>query len=240
MEPDAGKSTTTSDESALSCCVCFNNFEASGDRTKMHAFECGRLRHATCLACDRTLWHRWDDTCPTCRAPRDVVAGHRLHGQRQIVPGGGGNLLFGGWGGTAAAAIFFPTDTSGFDSASAFEAVDLASAHDFVRARETRVARMRPPDPTRFFDAHFATILDDDVATRDDPVGDDAVAATIVEETIEAIRRDDTLQAALSALRNIASIDLSQFGRLVGRRNSAGIGRAAPRRAGARRVQMNH
>lgn len=58
-------------EPAGECPVCMETFEASGPRAEIRPFLCqSGVAHAICSACDRTMYTRQDDRCPTCRANR--------------------------------------------------------------------------------------------------------------------------------------------------------------------------
>lgn len=63
------------------CPVCMDPF-GTGPHTKVFPFGCkDGVRHAVCRKCDRTLFMRRDDRCPTCREPRTtestLAGGHR-------------------------------------------------------------------------------------------------------------------------------------------------------------------
>lgn len=215
MEPTASKRTFDQCD-AETCCVCFNAFEASGARTKVYNFTCGA--HSTCRACDRTLYERHADKCPTCRASRDVDASFTVHGARGPAPINDSLAFFGGWGGHGGPArMFFATDTSGIDGG-----VDFGG---FRRAAALRHSRSIAPDPTAFFAGEQILVVDDDDSSTSTST-DDAVAAAIIEATARDIRNDVSLQAALGALCDVASTNLANFSRLVHRRPIARVGRA--------------
>ena len=89
------------------CCVCFNEF-GSGLRTIVYPFECtGTVQHPICRGCDRNLFTRNDDKCPTCRADRSAesiaAGGWRPPPAPREEPAPAG---FGGM-------MFFPVDNDG-------------------------------------------------------------------------------------------------------------------------------
>ena len=52
---------------AAECPVCMETFTQFGPRSRVKAFGCS---HATCRACDDSLFRRADDRCPMCRSSR--------------------------------------------------------------------------------------------------------------------------------------------------------------------------
>jgi len=66
------------------CPVCLDAF-GSGPSTKVFPFACEHGAHAICRKCDRTLFVRHDDRCPTCRAQR-TGASIREGGYRPQAP----------------------------------------------------------------------------------------------------------------------------------------------------------
>ena len=64
--------------------MCMETFEASGARAEVRPFLCqSGVAHSICSACDRTMYNRHDDRCPTCRASRSGSSVQR-NGPRPI------------------------------------------------------------------------------------------------------------------------------------------------------------
>lgn len=253
MEPamqGAKRTRGQMDDKDAECCICFNAFEASGPRTKVCSFQCsGGERHATCRACDKTMYSRHTDKCPTCRAPRDVATSDAMHGGRSAPPPpeDAPVLLPGGWGGFGAGRMFFAVDSSGFDGVGAGD-LGHGMVQGFARASAARHSRYlvptAMPSDAFVFDAEDDTEADNVALVEDfisnagggtafDQPGDDAVASAIIEEAVRHINADSGIQGALSALRNVAGVNLAGFTRLVSNR----AGRPAVRRSERARSQ---
>lgn len=76
--PASRKRAEREEREPCECPVCFEEFEASGPRTKVRPFLCeGGIAHVICSACDKTLYVRHDDRCPVCRAGRSGTSVQR-------------------------------------------------------------------------------------------------------------------------------------------------------------------
>lgn len=167
------------------CCVCFNEF-GSGPRTKVHSFDCnGGQLHAICRACDKTLFMRNDDKCPTCRAERSdasiAAGGYRPAPppRERPIPAGFGGMMF------------FPVDSDEPDlfmgMVPAGSDMGLALTSGFQNAVRNRNSRFAVSHPA---------------LAPPDTSGDAVIAAAL---------SDPAIAAAMDGLTNPAGMDIRSF-----------------------------
>lgn len=210
------------------CCVCFNEFEEQGPRTKIRPFSCSDgVAHPICRACDRTLFMRNDDKCPTCRAPRSLLsiqAGGWREPPAPVEP----PIMMSGLGGT----MFFPVDSDSgepdlfiglapqrFFAMSGGAPSDMAVAltRGFHAAVSSRNSRSSHPALAR----DSAADVSEETDGRPDTSGDAALAAAM---------SDPGIAAAIEGLNNPAAMDIGTFLRTVRGASASAPGPQARRR----------